>query len=202
MAILRLNGNASAFATWSASGRFAQLEVVEVHPRLRKSGHGKVLVQGVLNLLASRGVWAVELECAPAESESFWRSQGFGTFPAEHRNADPHSNTKLWRSILSPGSGGCFGTIQIWHAPWYESKDLLVPTVECPLTSQVVLPYSTDWRVQVRTNEGTLRCNDRVKNALEDIARNGQSLLAAALGDWRETFYGAQARPVITRWFR
>lgn len=66
------------FSRYRTTGR---IEIAEVNPAYRAWGGGRFLVNHSMPAFASRGIFVVDLECQPVESESFWRHMGFLAVP-------------------------------------------------------------------------------------------------------------------------
>lgn len=72
----------------------ASISQMEVHPDHRCKGIGKQLAIYAIELLLADGAEYIEVECAPRESEPFWRGMGFR--PDECLLDGPRSNPKLY----------------------------------------------------------------------------------------------------------
>ncbi|TXC72118.1 GNAT family N-acetyltransferase [Sphingomonas ginsenosidivorax] len=55
--------------------------ILEVRPDLRKTGHGRLLAEFMVDLAFAEGWSVVEIEIAPSAAEPFWRRMGFTTIP-------------------------------------------------------------------------------------------------------------------------
>jgi GNAT superfamily N-acetyltransferase len=71
----------------------ASISLMEVHPDHRGKGIGKQLALFAIDLLLADGAKYIEVECAPHESEPFWRGMGF--MSDESKPKSPRSNPKL-----------------------------------------------------------------------------------------------------------
>jgi len=71
----------------------ASISLMEVHPDHRGKGIGKQLAIYAIELLLADGAEYIKVECAPRESEPFWRGLGF--MPYGRPPKSPWSNPTL-----------------------------------------------------------------------------------------------------------
>lgn len=53
------------------------IDIFEIRPAYRGLGYGRHFAAHIIQMLFNNGAKDIDVECAPAESESFWRSLGF-----------------------------------------------------------------------------------------------------------------------------
>ena len=82
---LVLDGYAIAFALVNCFDTEAVIDIMEVHPRHRRCGHGRLFTKHVLQYFSREGAKSVEVECTPETSEPFWRAMGFVDLDASDR---------------------------------------------------------------------------------------------------------------------
>jgi ribosomal protein S18 acetylase RimI-like enzyme len=70
-----------AFIVLGIHGAESEISIIEVHPEHRGRGFGTLLVKHSVSYLKARGASTVDVECAPPESELFWRGRGFADHP-------------------------------------------------------------------------------------------------------------------------
>ena len=85
--------NAIAFGVFGRLDTDTELSIVEVHPKYRNRGVGKVLMHHLIRYFREHDVRYVHLECVPASSEVFWRSLGFRAY----RNSEAGDSRVLLR---------------------------------------------------------------------------------------------------------
>ena len=72
------NNQYIGFLTWQKSfRRLAGIELFEISESFRRKNIGKFFIQEFLKILNKKGIFVVELYCAPIESQHFWRKIGF-----------------------------------------------------------------------------------------------------------------------------
>lgn len=82
MVVATLKEKAVGFLTWHQNSEFgAYINIAEIRPDLRGHGLGRKLVSAGFRHFRKIGLIVVDLECAPANSEGFWRKMGFLEFP-------------------------------------------------------------------------------------------------------------------------
>ena len=69
------------FATWYERPNYsAAIDIVEIHFRHRHRGIGTILVNQLFTYFKAKGKVAIDLECNPSASKSFWKKLGFIEF--------------------------------------------------------------------------------------------------------------------------
>ncbi|WP_169447712.1 GNAT family N-acetyltransferase [Luteimonas mephitis] len=67
----------------------ASIDILEIHPLHRGSGHGTELAKNLIGHLLRSGSTHVSVQCAPRSSESFWRKLGFVDKPSRFPQFPP-----------------------------------------------------------------------------------------------------------------
>jgi GNAT superfamily N-acetyltransferase len=81
----------------------AEIQILEIHPKHRKKGIGKLFVNSVLEHLKQNGTEAINLQCAPESSEAFWKKMGFLDYPDKRETYQSYpsgANKKLYKIIV------------------------------------------------------------------------------------------------------
>jgi GNAT superfamily N-acetyltransferase len=65
------------FAVFARGHSKSTIDILEIREPHRRRGYGHLLAKSVIYTLHHQGAPSVEVECAPRESEFFWRSLGF-----------------------------------------------------------------------------------------------------------------------------
>jgi len=66
-----------AFAVFTKGLQRSAIDILEVRPRHRGRGYGRLLATNIIQLLVANGANEIQVECMPSESEAFWRKLGF-----------------------------------------------------------------------------------------------------------------------------
>ncbi|HAD97362.1 MAG TPA: hypothetical protein DCG19_08140 [Cryomorphaceae bacterium] len=79
------------------------MNISEIRPDLQGCGLGKSLVKDVFQFLREKGFFIVDLECAPASSEGFWKKMGFQEFPESSRGwgFQISGHKRLYKTVIA-----------------------------------------------------------------------------------------------------
>jgi len=69
------------FLVWSRGEICVSIDILEIKPKYRKKGIGKVFVELILEHFKQKGFMVTKLYCSPRKSERFWKKIGFTKFP-------------------------------------------------------------------------------------------------------------------------
>lgn len=166
-----------AFFIWSDGEKIVQCLIAVVKPALRSQGLGSRFINEVLKILRQDfGVWAVELQCKPLESESFWRKNSFIDYPVNHPRRDEYG-THLYKSLLqeekSIESKLQPILLEIWFRDPFIVSDKDEPDIqfttnldkESKIIPAIVFPVSNDWTVKIKIDGKTIN-KGKVKHVL------------------------------------
>lgn len=165
LAIALWDGLTVGFATWTIStDKTARIEIEEIKPSHRGRGIGKRLTHDLLDHLATKGIFVVDLECAPSESEQFWKNVGFLEFPdpPEKYKYGFTSNKRLYTIIVdnlreSNTVGDSDEMIELWNDESYRIKPGMLPTYVWQLEfvgttrnlpKPIIHPAGKDWHIR------------------------------------------------------
>ncbi len=73
MLVLILGRSVIGFAVFNEYG----IDLLEIRSRYRRRGHGRAFAEHIIQSLFASGSKKLNVHCAPAESQHFWRSLGF-----------------------------------------------------------------------------------------------------------------------------
>ena len=172
------------FATWRlTSDKTVRIEICEIKPTYRGQGFGRILINKLLDFLKNRGVFAVDLQCAPKNSEHFWKHIGFNEFPDPPENYEftSGSNKYLYLILadyLPVSKELCTNeTIELWNnEPWIK-RDNTLPTyiwnlkfVENTrvLYKPIIHPAYYEWRLRWLLNGKTIS-DGKIKRFKQEI---------------------------------
>lgn len=167
------------FATWWIScelvGRFS---IVEIHPKYRGKGYGRMLTQSVSDFFVSKNILVAVLQCNPPSSEHIWKRFGF----VEHltRSQPGDKILKSLYKILTPHvepNTDLIGddTIELWCKDEYKVRDNIPPDFTWnisfkdgtnELTVPIIHPAYTDWKLRWKKNGVTIN-EGRIKEFKE-----------------------------------
>ena len=182
MIIMAKKNNVEAFFIWSDGNKVVDCLIAVVKPALRGQGLGSRFIGEVLKCLRQDfGVWAVELQCKPLQSESFWRLNGFIDYPANHPRRAEHG-THLYKNLFQDEKPveSKFQSVllEIWcRAPLGVSEtdepDFQITTSlikDNKFFPAIVFPVSNDWTVKIKVDGETIT-KGKVKHVLPDGSR-------------------------------
>jgi GNAT superfamily N-acetyltransferase len=170
----RVDNEAVAFFTWSPGPGVVTALIAAVRPDLRKRGIGSNLVQHAFSYLRSKKrVVVIEAECKPTRSESFWRQQGFISYPQAHSMAKLHG-IHLYKSLINERKSKLapvqVAHLELWHKQPFEVSPEDKPDVSISIrlnragkfSQKIALPAESDWNARVSV-EGNLPREGKVK---------------------------------------
>jgi len=162
MAVLLENNIAVGFAIWYQYEFRARIDIFCIKQSRRKNGLGTILDAAVLYHLKHKEKLAIDLQCEPPESESFWRKEGFVDFPFPEKQSPLHN---LWLcKVIVPTADlsvlNVKGTvIALWNVEPYMAKthhpdpkwtwQINNKVNSDELILPVVFPCQSDWQVQL-----------------------------------------------------
>jgi ribosomal protein S18 acetylase RimI-like enzyme len=89
MQCLSKSDHVIGFSIFSHKTSGASIDILEIHPHHRGSGHGTMLAQHLIGYLFQSGADYVSVKCSPRSSERFWRGLGFIDRPDRHQQLPP-----------------------------------------------------------------------------------------------------------------
>ena len=174
------NNVAIGFAAWGRNEPIAHLDIVEVHPDLRRKGFGKTLVEGCFNHFRNLGLLVVDLECQPPTSEPVWRCLGFYDFPEFERFSSNYSDSvNLYRPLITHLEANtqseAIEVVELWDKEPYPARDLepvwtwsiLRQENTQKLISPIIHPCDPNWRMRWRKENKVLQ-DEKVKRFSKD----------------------------------
>lgn len=171
MAVVLLDRVPIGFAVWFDSSDFtATIDIVEIHHKYRGMGYGKILIDHLIEYFRRRGIVAIDLQCAPVSSKTYWKSLGFTEF-----EDNPRINKDCYKLLIPinenyPQDNDLDEVIEIWDIDFYSAdnsppkwswavkfihgtNNLLVP---------IILPGHYDWRIRWK-KDGNILIDQKVK---------------------------------------
>jgi len=169
------------FLVYSLNELTATIDILEIQKKYRKRRLGRKLVQAVFEYFKVKGVCVLDLQCAPASSEKFWKKLGFIDIPESHE-VKANGNKELYKTIvadLRPTSSArniSAEIIELWdsepriavnsEANWSWQVKFNRGTRE--LSKPIVQPAYRDWRLKWSIDGKVLK-DDKVKYFGQDI---------------------------------
>ena len=77
MKCLRIKNSIAGFVVFTIFKKHSVIEILEIRPKFREKGLGRILAVHVVDSLFSKGAAYIKVECSPHSSEQFWRKIGF-----------------------------------------------------------------------------------------------------------------------------
>ncbi len=158
------------FLTWDfISDYCARIEITEIVQTHRSRGIGTKLVAYAIDYLTKLGLMTVEVQCAPRESEKFWRGFGFIDFPLEMKQYhSAYNDPEIYKILVSTAipveEGSADEFLDVWHLEPIDSKNVLpnltfnlnfVPGSR-KLSKPIIVPCEADWKLKWRNRSGVL----------------------------------------------
>lgn len=165
--IYHINQQPIAFACWnSGGGRYADIDIFEVHPHFRNRGIGKEFYKAVELFFKSKNYIAVKLFCSPVESETFWKKMNFIKFPKRGYAEPELTYYKPLIKVNNPiqDDSGLTDKLELWDLEPYEVTNQTprwtwkISETEYP----VLQPCNPNWKLRLTKNGKIIR-DDKVK---------------------------------------
>jgi hypothetical protein len=160
------------FACLRSNGELtAEISILEIKSNCRNQGLGDYFTKMLLDYLTKKNIYIAELQCAPEESESFWKKLNFLDVPD---GVKFFLNKHLYK-VLIPSQKPveiCDGSIciEIWDdephltrnkpSKWKWVPDINTQTKKFKLP--IIHPCNKDWRIKV-IHKGTTIIDDKIK---------------------------------------
>lgn len=178
LATISIKDKAIGFATWQlTTDKTARIEIVKIKSGYRKKGIGKKLITQLISFLKGIGVYVVDLECSPANSEYFWKRIGFLELPLSLNSIyfTNGGNKKLYRVLIEGLQKDSVlyadETFELWDDEPFRTNENTPPTFVWNvslvagtriLTKSIIHPAHYDWRLRWRCSGKTIK-DDKVK---------------------------------------
>ncbi|MBD1362984.1 GNAT family N-acetyltransferase [Mucilaginibacter sp. ZT4R22] len=166
LAIITRDHEAIGFVTWDIFKRSGHIAVAAIAATYRKSGAGRFMVEAVLNYLKLQGLAAIHLECAPANSENFWRKMGFQPMP-EIPAYTGKGSPALFKILSTAQEIGVTPGEAVQIYKWGSDEKTLWPVSYRTGTNQLINPIITpaykDWCIE-HIKFGIALRSDKIKN--------------------------------------
>ena len=75
-------------AVFKVRPHYSTIDILEVRPEHRSLGFGRFFAAKMIDHMFGSGAPFIEVECAPSESESFWRGFGFTDYERPHHRGN------------------------------------------------------------------------------------------------------------------
>lgn len=79
--IYQVEGKVIGFISWTEYDSYLGIDIMEIHPTYRNRGIGRAFYEKAEDFFRFKDFKAIELFCAPEESEKFWKRMNFIKFP-------------------------------------------------------------------------------------------------------------------------
>lgn len=172
LATISVNNKTIGFVTWQlTTNKTARIEITEVKPTHRKKRIGKRLIGHLLDFFKEKNIYVVDLQCAPADSEPFWKHLGFVEFPEPQENYKfgSNKNKKLYKILIAQLQQSLVQEngeiIELWNDEPYRTNE---KTPSCiwnlkfinktrRLLKPIIYPANNEWRIRWSKNRKTIK---------------------------------------------
>lgn len=183
LATISTANNTIGFVTWDVFKRNAYISLAAIAVNYRKQGAGRHLITTLLNNFVNSGILNVRLECAPAESEIFWRRLNFQTLPYITGYAN-NNNPKLFKMVVVIQEPKCCPApyIEIYKHGSIENKrwPLHYKLGTNELVHPIITPVSGDWLIRY-VNIENIEHSEKIKNFRSGICFDDPFLIITSL---------------------
>ncbi|MGE0055703.1 MAG: GNAT family N-acetyltransferase [Hyphomicrobium sp.] len=122
------------------AGEFGRDSVMEIRPRYRKRGYGRLIAEDWIQRAQKAGICVLEIQCSPSTSIPFWSSMGFAPTKG---SCVPHEYYRVFETLLPlPACGeDCDISIEIFEEErcWNsELEPIVISHMKGKLSSGIV----------------------------------------------------------------
>ena len=142
---------------------------MEINPKYRNKGIGTYFFNQTASFFKEKGFLAINLYCAPEESENFWKKMDFIKFPDIRFNDSKLKYFKPLIEVQKTALNESKNKIELWDKQPYQIKDNVKPKWVWEINSDtnkpslpIILPCDYDWNVKW-TKEGEVIKESKVK---------------------------------------
>jgi hypothetical protein len=173
LAVVFADSQAVGFACWRKTSEFTgQINIFEIKPEFRSQGVGTYFTIKLLKYLTEKNIYAIDLECMPESSESFWRKFGFKDVPPNIHYWN-NQTVHLFKPLVPCAHGALnhngIDYIEIWDNEPYATKNKestwkwnLNLNEENKLNLPIIQPCERDWRIKL-VQESKVVIDDKIK---------------------------------------
>jgi hypothetical protein len=165
MAILLEKNLAVGFAIWYELELQVRLDIFCIQMNRRKEGLGIFFLDKLMSEFVTKQKYAIELQCAPPTSETYWRKHGF-TDLSYQTSVAIGQNRWLYRNIVPSAERSPIENLGDFIALWdYEPSIVKIHHIQPKwtwkiepedssnvLNKPVVFPCQPDWQIQYIKN--------------------------------------------------
>jgi GNAT superfamily N-acetyltransferase len=173
LAIISVNDHPVGFACWRKTSTFSgQINIFEIKPDFRGQGLGTYFTNKLLEYFVDKTMYALDVQCVPETSESFWRRFDFIDVPANIRYWD-RQTIHLFK-ILVPCEQEVThleqsNYIEMWDFEPYGTKNReskwkwnFKVDDQRKLSLPIIRPCEKDWRIKC-VEGGKVIIDDKIK---------------------------------------
>lgn len=180
--VLTVNGKAIGFLLYRVVTTWIiNIELLEIHPKFRKSGYGKVFTHYAIDFFKGSGVLLLELQCSPPESIKFWRKMNFIEFPNVSFWQNIHDAKKMYLPLIptakplkNPKTNRLSNYVELWDEEPFEAEDenpnwvwsIDYKKSTNKLVKPIIFPCCSQWRIRI-WKDGKIILDDKYKYVLK-----------------------------------
>lgn len=162
--VCEVEGKAIGFISWTGYDFYVEIDIMEIHPTYRNKGIGRTFYNKVEDFFRSKDCKAIELFCAPVESENFWKKMNFIKFP-NRGYSEPE--LKYYKPLIDTNTlikVDTLNRIELWDVEPYQRNDHKPRwTWEIKENQKPILqPCNSNWNLRLTINGEKIK-EDKVK---------------------------------------
>lgn len=163
---LDLDSKIIGFLTWkNYENRYLAIEIMEINPKYRNKGFGKLFYDKVEKHFRSKNFIAIKLFCSPKSSEMFWKKMGFTKFPDRGYSEPELSYFKplIQTKVLSE-TNCLMNKIELWDLEPYQIKEQPAKWTWNIEDNKypILIPCNSNWNLRL-TKNGKIVKENKVK---------------------------------------
>ena len=166
---LSLKEKPIGFLVWSKGEIYAEIDILEIKPDLRKRGIGEAFFEQISEYFKQKGFLVIKLFCSPRESEKFWKNMGFIKFPdREYSESDLTYFKPLIKTQSTSVNQKNDNKLELWDVEPYQKNSNQpkwtwnVELNNGKLLFPIIQPCNCNWNLKWTKNGETIR-EDKVK---------------------------------------
>lgn len=159
------------FLTFRIDGLVATIDVMEIHPKCRGKGSGKLFFTVFSDIFRRIGCLVVDLRFISDDSYSFWKSLGFIEYPDRGYSGDEDKMyLRLVESASATSNMAKDAVLMLWRnephraheSEPYMIFDLKTKKASNELDVPIIEPCSAEWMIEIRRGTNII-FSDKIK---------------------------------------
>lgn len=158
------NDFAIGFVIWLKRIKTVYIDIFEVKREFRGQGNGRFMIDKISEFFLLEGFLALDLQCSPTDSESFWKNMGFITYDDGWKS----SNQRMYKCLIKTlpfanfikGSKS-FPYIELWDCEPFLTNDneprwkwiIKFEDDSNKLVDPIFFPCNDNWKISYRNGD-------------------------------------------------